>query len=127
MASPSMTTSNSAGNLLASTTLAASGTNSTTNLDASAKFEAQVQISCTFGSVAATAGVQINVYRRIGSGPANDTVPMNTILVTAVGSTTAKQSFALQTGRYNITLINLDSTNSVTGVTLTDDTIDGVI
>lgn len=126
MASPSMTTSNVAGNLLASATIAASGTNSTTNLDLSAKFEAQVQFSGAFGTVAGTAGIQVDCYRRIGSGPAVDTVPAATFLVVAVASTTVKQSFVLQTGRWNIKLTNLDATNSVTVCTLTDDTLDSV-
>lgn len=126
MASPSMTTSNAAGNLLASTTIAASGTNSATNLDLSAKFEGQIQLSATFGTVAATAGVQVDVFRRIGSGPAVDTVATTSFVLAATVSTTKLVSFALPTGRYNIKLTNLDATNSVTAVTLTDDTIDSV-
>lgn len=126
MASPSMTITNAAGNLLASTTLAASGTNSATNLDASADLEAQVQLAATFGTVAATSGVQVDVFRRIGSGPANDTIPITSLLLPATASTTQRLSFALPTGRYNIKLTNLDATNSVTAVSLTDDTIDAI-
>lgn len=120
MAAPTMTQS-AVGHLLASTTIAASGTNSTSNLDASGKFEAQVQFSGAFGTVAATAGIQVDCYRRIGTGPAVDTVPVLSFLVTAVASTTVKQSWSLPTGQYNIKLTNLDATNSVTSCTLTDD------
>jgi hypothetical protein len=126
MAAPTMTTSNAAGNLLASTTIAASGTNSTTNLDASTAFEAQVQVSVTFGTVAATSGLQVDVFRRIGSGPAVDTVAITSFVIASTASTTVKQSFALPTGRYNIKLTNLDATNSVTLVTLTDDVVTSV-
>jgi hypothetical protein len=123
MASPSMTTTNAAGNLLASTSIAASGTNSTTNLDASAAFEAQVQVSVTFGTISSTSGLQIDVYRRIGSGPATDTRPIISLVIPSTASTTTLQSFALPTGRYNIKLTNLDAANSVTGVSLTSDVV----
>lgn len=121
-----MTTSNSAGNLLASATIAASANNATTNLDLSAKFEGQIQFVGAFGTVAATAGIQVDCYRRIGSGPVNDTISAVSFVIAAVASTTVKQSFVLPTGRWNIKLTNLDATNSVTTVTLTDDTVDAI-
>lgn len=126
MAAPTMVTSNTAGNLLASTTIAASGNNATTNVDLSTVYEGQIQASITFGTVAGTSGVQVDCYRRIGSGPANDTVPVTSFVIASTASTTTRQSFALPTGRYNIKLTNLDATNSVTAVTLTDDTVNGV-
>jgi hypothetical protein len=125
MASPSMTTGNSAGNLLTSTTIAASAS-TTFNVDLSAKFEGQVQVGVTFGTVAATAGLQVQVFRRVGSGPAVDTAAVTQFVIAAVASTTSLQSFALPTGRYQVKLTNLDATNSVTSVSATDDTIDAV-
>jgi len=121
-----MTTGNSAGNLLASTTVSHTGTPVTFNVDVSAKFEAQIQLSATFGTVAATAGLQVTVYRRIGSGPAVDTNAVTQFVVPAVASTTSLQSFALPTGRYQVSLKDLDTTNDVTSVTATDDTVDSV-
>lgn len=125
MASPVMTTGNTAGNLLTSATIAASA-NTTFDVDYSAKFEGQIQLSITFGTVAATSGVQVDVLRRIGSGPAIDTVAMTGTVVASTASTTKLQSFNLPTGRYRIKLTNLDATNSVTSVTATDDTINSV-
>jgi hypothetical protein len=125
MASPSMTLTHTAGNLLASATIAAGG-NTTFDVDYSAKFEGQVQIAVTFGTVAATSGLQIDVFRRIGSGPAVDTEAISTLTIPSTASTTKDKSFALPTGRYRVKLTNLDATNSVTSVSATDDTIDGV-
>ena len=123
MSAPSMTTSHSAGNLLASGSLAASA-NTTFNVDYSAKIGGFIQIAVTFGTVAATSGLQIDVYRRIGSGPVTDTESAMTFLIPSTGSTTKDKSFALPTGRYQIKLTNLDGTNGLTGVSGTDDTID---
>lgn len=125
MASPSMTLTNAAGNLLASTSISASASTSF-NVDLSAKFEGQIQIGVTFGTVAATAGLQVQAFRRIGSGPANDTNAVTTFFIPAVASTSSLQSFALPTGRYSIKLTNLDASNGLTAVTATDDTIDAV-
>lgn len=125
MASPASTINNAAGNLLASTTITASS-NATAILDVSAKFEAAIQASVTFGTVAATSGVQVDVFRRIGSGPAVDTIAATTFTIPSTASTTKLVSFALPTGRYQIKLTNLDATNSVTSVTLTTDTVDSV-
>jgi hypothetical protein len=126
MAAPVMTKTNAAGNLLASTTIAASGVNTTANVDASTVFEAQIQVSVTFGTVSSFPGLLVEALRRIGSGPANDTVPAWSMTVPGVASSTQRMSMPLPTGRYNIKLTNLDGTNAVTGVTLTSDTVDSV-
>lgn len=125
MASPSMTTSHAAGNLANIATLT-NASPQTFDVDYSTKFEGQIQISVTFGSVATTAGLQIDVFRRIGSGPAIDTLAVTTFVITATASTTQLKSLALPTGRYRVKLTNLDATNSVTSVTATDDTVDSV-
>jgi len=125
MASPSMTTSHAAGNLFSTPSIAASGTDSF-QVDYSTKFEGQVQLSVTFGTVAATAGLQFEARRRIGSGPATDTQAAISGAVAAVGSSTERKSFVLPTGRWDVKLTNLDATNVVTSVTATDDTVDGI-
>lgn len=125
MASPVMTTSNVAGNLLASTAIAASG-NTTFDVDYSTKIEGLIQLSVTFGTVAATSGIQVDVYHRIGSGPAIDTEPITGLTIPSTAGTTKRRSLRLPIGRYRVKLTNLDSSNSVTLVTATDDTFDGM-
>ena len=124
MAAPSMTLTNAAGSLLASTSVAASG-NATFNVDLSAKFEGQIQVGVTFGTIAATAGLQIDAFRRIGSGPAVDTNAVTTFVIPAVAGARL-QSCALPIGRYQIKLTNLDATNGLTLVSANNDTVDSV-
>lgn len=125
MPSPSMTP-NTLGNALSATTIAP-GAGPTFNVDLSAKFEGQIQVAVTFGTVAATSGLQIQVFRRIGSTPVTDTIGIG-VGFTIAGTTSSTQggSFALPTGRYTIKLTNLDATNSVTSVSATMDTIDAI-
>jgi hypothetical protein len=111
------------GNRLVSGALAA-GANVAFTLDYSARIGGLVQVAATFGAVAAVAGLQIDVFRRIGTGPAADTVAVATYTISATASTTQRKSLALPTGRYTVQLTNLDSTNSLSGVQATDDTID---
>lgn len=124
MAAPSMTF-NALGNILSNASIGASGT-STQHIDGSTKFETQVQVDVHFGTVAATAGLQIDVYRRFGAGPTDDTISILTLVIAAVGSTTENQSFALPTGKYDVKLTNLDATNGVTGVYITTSTVDAI-
>lgn len=126
MASPTMTTNHAAGNLLASVTVAAGTSTTTFDADYSAKIEGQIQIAATFGTVAATAGLQVDVFRRIGTTPGIDTQAMATLVIVATASTTQLKSVALPTGRYRLRITNLDATNNVTSVTATDDTVDGI-
>src|SRR5215475_11803959 len=103
--SPSMTFGAQAG-LRASFSLGASGTD-TTALDASTKFEAQIQVKAAFGTVAATNGIQVDVFRRFGAGPTDDTIAIFSFYILGTGSTTKYQSFVLATGKYDIKLTNL--------------------
>jgi hypothetical protein len=111
------------GNRLASQALAAATPVSFT-LDYSARIGGLLQIAATFGTVAAVAGLQIDVFRRVGTGPAVDSIAVSTYTISATASTTQRKSLALPTGRYTVTLTNLDTTNGLTNVTATDDTID---
>lgn len=121
---PVMTFNTQAG-LLASGSLAASGT-STTALDASTKFEAQVQVkNVGGGSVAGTNGLQVDVFRRFGGGPTDDTIAMMTFVIPTTVSTTKYQSFSLPTGKYDIKLTNLDASNAIT-VEMTSSTVDTI-
>ena len=124
MASPSMTFGAQAA-ALASGSIAASGSTSF-SLDLSTKFEGQIQIKNTGGgSVAGTNGLQVDVYRRFGAGPTDDTIPMLTFVIPTTASTTKYQSFALGTGKYTVKLTNLDASNAVTAES-TLSTVDGV-
>lgn len=121
MANVSMTL-NSAGNGLASQSLAASASVSF-NVDVSAAYEGQVQVGATFGTMSATAGLQVQVYTRVGSTPVNDTVAgAGSVTLTAASGAQA-QTIRLATGRYSVKLTNLDASNGLTAVYSTFDTV----
>lgn len=124
MPAPS-TTFNAKGNIRNAATIAASGT-TTDTLDFSTKFEGQIQIEVVFGTVAATSGVQVDAFRQFGAGPTVDTIATATVTIPSTASTTKDGSIALPTGKYTLKLTNLDAANSVTGVTITTTTIDGI-
>lgn len=111
--------------LHASASLAASGT-ANDDLDIRTKFEARIQYSCAFGTVAATNGVQIDVARYVDGGTLADTIFMPTIVIPGTTSTTKRQSFALSTGHYNVKITNLDTTNAVNPVIGLYETTDAV-
>ncbi len=125
MASPSMT-QNTAGNIRSSASLAASGTSTTSTFNASGKFEEQIQIGATFGTVATTNGLQVDVLRVIGSTPVADTIPVITFVLSGTASTSKAVSLALPTGQYQLKFTNLDATNGLTSVYATGDTVDAV-
>ena len=108
-----------AGNALASTALAASGTTSFT-VDLSAKWEGQVMVKVTMGAtVAATAGVMVEVFMDYvgGATPTWSTVNPNFTYTVAAGAASAvvySPIIFLPTGRYQVKLTNLDATNGVT-------------
>jgi len=125
MASPSMTFG-AAGNVIASASIGASGTSSSSALDYSAKIEAQIHVKNTpGGSVAATRGLQIEVFREYSTGPTlGQTAFLTVVLPSAVANTAESDDIWLQTGKYLIKLTNLDATNAVTAE-VTADTVDG--
>ena len=108
--------------LLTSTTLAGGGS-TTFNVDFSAKVSGTVQVGGTFGSISTTAGIQIEVFRRVGSGPTTDTQAALPAILAAISGAQAK-SIALGTGRYTVKLTNLDTSNAVTAVSAVADQID---
>jgi hypothetical protein len=123
--SPAMTLG-AAGNGLASAGMALSATRNF-DLDVSAAFEAQLQIGCTFGTVAGTAGLQVQVFPKVGSTPVNDTIAgPGSFTITAVGSTAEAQSIRLGTGKYHIVLTNLDATNALTLTYATYDLVSSI-
>lgn len=126
MAAPSMTF-NAPGNIRTSASLAASGTASY-NLDFSTVFQGQVTVKATpSGTVAATNGCRVQFFPRYGSGPADSTIAEVTYTIPSVASTAASKTFKLGTGKYVVTVTNLDATNALSGgVEITSDTLTAI-
>lgn len=115
-------TKGTAGNGLASQSLGAGASVSQFTLDFSAVDEAKVEIGATFGTIAATAGLQILVYSVVGSTPVTATValPGPGVLKAVAGAQSLV--FTLGTGIFKVGLTNLDATNGLTLVYCTYDT-----
>jgi len=119
-------TKNALGNALASATVAAAGT-TTFDLDFSAKFEGQLVVQGNFGTIAATAGLQVQIFARFDSTPTNATTNPNfTYTIPAVSGLQYSPRIYLPTGVYHVIITNLDASNSVTVVQATTDTVDSV-
>jgi len=116
---PSVTLS-SAGNAVASSTSLNANTSTTFNVDfSSSTLGGFVQIWNTGGgTVATTNGLQIQAFATAESGasPNYDTIAFGGVnfTIATTASTTARQSFFLPTGKYQIKLTNLDVTNGIT-------------
>ena len=121
----------SVGNLIAAaTTLALSGVSSTPfvvgvngnsgaqgSITTGSAVGGRLQVKCVYGTVAATAGLRIQVLSSSDTGPTVlDTIGIGgcDVTQTAVTSTTVTQSFDLSPGQYSLKLTNLDATNAVT-------------
>jgi hypothetical protein len=116
-------TANAAGNIRTSASLAASATDNT-NVDYSAVLEGQIHVKNTpGGSVAATRGLRIEIFRRYGSTPTTaETAMLTYTLPSATASTAESIDIFLGPGKYNVKVTNLDATNAIT-VEITGDTI----
>jgi hypothetical protein len=124
MAAPSTTQNQTA---IASASLAASGT-TTGNVNLLTKFEGHFQVLATFGTVAATNGLQVDVFRDIAdsTGTVLDSIALLSFVIPGTTSTTKRQSFVLGTGYYQIKLTNLDGTNAVNPISVLYETVDAV-
>lgn len=125
MAAPVMTLS--AGNIRASASLAAAGTASY-DVDYTTKIEGQVAVKSTpGGSVAVTNGLRVQIYPRFGTSgsPENATEPAFDFTIPSVASTLASRVRFVGTGRWRITVTNLDAANAVT-VAIGDNTVDSI-
>jgi hypothetical protein len=114
-------TYNSQGNILAtSTSIAASAAHTGSIVDfSSSSLGGWVQVTPTGGStVATTNGCQVSIYPAGDSAPHYDYYPLFQQTIAIVASTATPLSFLLQTGKYSITLTNVDATNAITaGIT----------
>jgi hypothetical protein len=118
-------TPNTAGNALAAGTTIAASASTNFNIDVSAHMEGVLQCSGTGGgTVAATSGMRVDVYPRVGTGPANDTIAQTSVTIPMVVSTASLQSIRLQPGKYNIKFTNLDASNAIADRSATLDTVD---
>ena len=119
-------TGNADGNLDTSASLAASASRTFT-WDISAKFEGQVHVLNTpGGSVSATRGLRVTVFRRYGNGPSTgESAFLTYTLPSATASTAESLDFWLGPGKYSFTILNLDAAQAVT-VEVTGDTIDNL-
>ena len=110
-------TYNTAGNILAtSTSISASGTSTGNIVDfSSACFGGWLEaVDTGGGTVAATNGLRVDVYALGNSASSYSTTPMTTFTITTVTSTVKRQAILLPTGKYSVTLTNLDATNAIT-------------
>src|SRR5262245_19500778 len=122
MAAPTNTSNQT---LRAAASLAAA-TTASHNLDLRTKFEARLQF-CDLGggAVAATNGLQINIYRYVDGGSIADTIAVTGLVIPTIVSTANYASMALPTGHYKVEVKNLDATNAIT-VTILYETTDTV-
>jgi hypothetical protein len=111
-------TYNSVGNALASVTLNHSGALQTFTVDWSGVMAGQLQIeNAGGGTVASTAGCQVSIYRVFTTN--NDNQPVFQFTIPTLVSTNNFQSIEMSSGKYFVTLKNLDTTNDVTVVATT--------
>jgi hypothetical protein len=103
------------GNAKASASLAASGTVSFVVDFSTNVLGGFVQIWDTTTTVAATNGLTVQAFST-PDGTNFDTIPFGGVnfTIAPAASSTARQTFFLPTGKYTITLTNLDATNAVT-------------
>src|SRR5690349_8915089 len=106
MANPTMTF-NAKGNILSNFVISGNFFYGSGAIDASTKYEVQVQVEASFGTISGGAGIQVDAFRQFGAGPTNDTIPMTSFVIGGSGSTIRDQSFALPTGKYLVKLTNL--------------------
>ena len=126
MASPSMT-QNSYGNLANGVSIGASGVSSPVTVDATTKFEVQLQFDVlTGGSAQATGTATVKIYRLFGGGPTTDSVPITQLQI-ALGTAAMHflVSLSLPTGKYSVTVTNGDSANAVS-YSLTSSSVDSI-
>lgn len=119
-ADPSVTY-NSQGNILATSTSITGGSSNTGNIVdfSSNSLGGWVCVYATGGgSVSATNGCQLLVYPAGDSTPHYDTVAMAGFTLAMTASTVSQQTIFLPTGKYSLTLKNLDASNAITaGIT----------
>jgi hypothetical protein len=128
MASPSMTLNATAIANQASIGAGATVTSGANALNFSTKLEAQLQAFVTFGTVAATSGLRVDVFRAVDAAASStfDTIAFLSFVVPSTTSTTKMAPFTVPTGLYQVSVTNLDATNAITNVKVLYATVDGL-
>jgi len=103
-------------------TLAASGTASY-DIDYSAAYGGWLHVIGTFGTIAATNGLQIDIFKYYRSTPTLATNAWQTRVIPGTTSTTKDKDIPLPNGKWSIKITNLDATNALTNVGITSDVI----
>ena len=126
MAAPVMT-QNAAGNLANGVAIAASATSAAITVDATTKFELQIQFNILTGATAqAVATATVKIFRLFGSGPTSDNIPVTQFSIPmGAAATNYIGSIALPTGKYSFTVQNGDTGNAVS-YSATSSTIDSI-
>lgn len=128
MAAPSMTLNQTPLANQASIAAATSVDTGANAINYSTVFEAQLQVYVTFGTVAATSGLRVRVYRAVDAATAStfDTEPLIDMTIPSTTSTSKIAPFTLPTGLYQLQVTNLDATNAVTDVKIMAATVSGI-
>lgn len=126
MASPSMTQSAYA-NLASGVSIGASATSANVVVNATTKFEIQLQFDVLTGGTAQAAGIAtVKVFRQFGAGPLVDTIPVTQMQIAlGTASTHFIQSLSLPTGNYVVNVTNGDTVNAIT-YSLTLSSVDSI-
>jgi hypothetical protein len=96
-------------------------------LDLGSRFEGQLLVEANFGTIAATAGLRIDIFPGYGSTPTYSTTnPNYTYTIPAIAGLRRSPKIHIPTGRWQVLLTNLDTTNGLTVVQATMDTVDSV-
>jgi len=120
-------TQNALANLANGVAIALSATSASVTVDATTKFEVQLQFDILTGAAAQAAGTAtVKIYRFFGAGPQADNVPITQLQI-ALGAVTTHYiaSLALSTGKYSVTVTNGDSANGIS-YSMTSSTIDSI-
>src|SRR5262245_9043734 len=128
MAAPSMTLNQTVLSNQASIAASGSANTGANAVNFSTVFEVQLQVSVTFGTVAATSGLRVLVYRAVDAATSStfDTESFIDFTIASTASTTKLAPMTLGTGLYKITVTNMDATNAVTNVKILAATVSGV-
>jgi len=101
-------------------TLAASGTSNTgaNALNYTTAFLVHLQVFVTFGTVAATNGLRVRLFRAVDTATSSvfDTVSLIDFTLAGTTSTSVIAPLTVGGGLYKIQVDNLDTTNAVTNV-----------
>lgn len=94
----------------------------------STAYRVHCQVSVTFGTVAATNGLRVRVFRAVDATTSStfDTIGILDFTITGTASTTTRMPFTLDGGLYQFRVDNLDATNAVTNVKIQASTVSSI-